>query len=694
MRRALVGILASVWLMVGCLLPSRLHARTIAVVYDDSGSMKQSSRWAYANYSMQTLRAIMSDEDRLLVIFMNEPSGAVWRSQGIAEKDIAELAQRSRFRPADTPYISVSRAIDALAQNQDNDRWLIIATDGNFDPAPSDSEIEGSIEDFLTKVPGGRVILLGIGEGTRNPVFNAWRQRVGADTFGANDEKEIIPVLGEIAARVASNADIRRRLQPDLSGNRLRFMPEFPLKRLTVLQQSTNRNALVAISSGQSGETRLSIPPGRATATPEGRKTFGLTTQIFGENKGMIPSGDTLTLSLAGNVSNPDQLVLVPEVDAKLQVEFFDKRGDRLAAANGTYQVCQDDLVQAKMRLEFPHASGPIKANWGDAEALVRTGGAAQRLSWEDSKAAFTGHFKVAAGSWPLSASLSFPGYFSFRKEGQLRAVECAPRQISLVARVPDAHRLGPDHWGAPVTGLPAALPVELVPLIDGREATPTEIQGWQLTAECSGLRTELRPPPAGSSRWLLRPVRDGWCAPCLADTGTFAVSFPRLVTDRPEDVVSYPALQLTVAQVPWFERCWVLAVKILLALVALLYLIGLVKKPRFATNGAVRYERKAGISSKVETYLLAGPWYSRYLVPFVAEKKYVEDVLFRAGKTIEHVLVPRRYLSDDMLHGGLRIDPQEREDLRLSNGETLQRKSRMEQVSYRYESESESNTF
>ena len=311
-----------------------------------------SSRWVGLTV---TLRAIMSDEDHLLVIFMNEPKGAVWRSQGLAEQDISELAQRSRFRPADTPYVSVARAIDALAQSQDNDRWLIIATDGNFDPAPSDSEIEGSIQDFLAKVPGGRVILLGIGEGTRNPVFNAWRQRAGADIFGANDEKEIIPVLGEIAARVASNADIRRRLQPDLSGSQLRFTPEFPLKRLTVLQQSTNRNTLVPISSGQSGETRLSIPPGRATATPEGRKTFGLTTQVFGEKKGMIPSGETLTLSLAGNASTPDQFVLVPEVDAKLQVEFFDERGSKLKASNGIYQELWEDTLNAPKSTDQRH---------------------------------------------------------------------------------------------------------------------------------------------------------------------------------------------------------------------------------------------------------------------------------------------------------------------------------------------------
>lgn len=49
------------------------HARTIALVYDDSGSMQGKDKWVYANYAAQSLIALLQQDDEFYVVKMSNP---------------------------------------------------------------------------------------------------------------------------------------------------------------------------------------------------------------------------------------------------------------------------------------------------------------------------------------------------------------------------------------------------------------------------------------------------------------------------------------------------------------------------------------------------------------------------------------------------------------------------------------------
>lgn len=81
-------------------------AKSVALVYDDSGSMesKATHRWVPANYAVQVLAAMGGENDRLFVVRMSKPGTAQPFSgtQGI-DALLREFSQQTPPKDANTP---------------------------------------------------------------------------------------------------------------------------------------------------------------------------------------------------------------------------------------------------------------------------------------------------------------------------------------------------------------------------------------------------------------------------------------------------------------------------------------------------------------------------------------------------------------------------------------------------------------
>lgn len=111
---------------------------TIAVVYDDSGSMMKSGdlvdRWCHAKYALEVFSTMMLEDDVMTVYPMNN-TGATFTMKGSdsAEKRKQQVENFEVIYGSSTPYGSVSSAYSKLAAvNDDSTKWLVVITDGSF----------------------------------------------------------------------------------------------------------------------------------------------------------------------------------------------------------------------------------------------------------------------------------------------------------------------------------------------------------------------------------------------------------------------------------------------------------------------------------------------------------------------------------------------------------------------------------
>ena len=49
-----------------------IFSQNIYVVYDETGSMKKDERWIYANYAIQNLVSMLSEEDKIFLVKMSD----------------------------------------------------------------------------------------------------------------------------------------------------------------------------------------------------------------------------------------------------------------------------------------------------------------------------------------------------------------------------------------------------------------------------------------------------------------------------------------------------------------------------------------------------------------------------------------------------------------------------------------------
>ena len=681
-------------LLLGYFFPPTVFARTVVVVYDNSGSMdgyqrdergrisstSGDNRFAYASYSLQTLRALMGPKDELSVVFTSSP-GTVWRGGSNTSGDITHLRDVTSKPKGNTPYAAVEKALEVLKESRDPDRWLVMITDGQFQ---AKIDVPQQVDNFLAAHSRGlKVLLLGLGEGVSNSIFEVWKEKAGAKIYYAKAAKEIREQMQQIAAIVSSNTD--RGIQVDAKGNSITFTPRFPLRRFTVLQQTASARSASTVKA-LSGDNALDLSPALTTQTPSLNDLFGTINQVRGQGSTLIPAGIPVTVTFDRPV-DISGLAVLPEVDARLEVKLTDETGNPVHRDGAIYNACFEHTVSIEVRL-VSSSDTPLE-NTG-TKVKVEYNGKSFELTWDSGHKAFTGSASVAQGTLPFRVEAINIGYIYAVDAGQIRSINnCPPREIGF-----SAFQNGKPvaKWSGNVMSMDGTSPFELVPSIDGRPMTKDEAATWKCSIDSPSLPLDVH--PTGKGGWFVTP-KERWCTPCLTPTGSFSVqtatgkvatrNSPRdilltLTPTRPltsKDKVACPqGLAVEIANPGIVPRCWKLILYILGGLIFLWWLVGIIKKNRFAGGANILYLDPTRVPAAKRTEALQGTFADRWLIPYRSEQMVSNGILFKAGSNGKRIYIAKeQYVKGMRIAGDRKTDDQpEPKDKLLQDNEKLER--------------------
>lgn len=253
--------------------------KVISVVYDNSGSMSAQDRIHYAKYSLQILLSMLSKGDVLTVVPMNASSGEtvieVNMGDGDCSKAIQDIVSKNAIKSASggTPFKSVSTAVEQLVErglktveqagdaSGNEEYWLVILTDGEFDTASTASALENAIAAEINKYSSLRTIYLGIG-GSATDLSGCGLTRSAPFTAMKAGEKALFVEKMQAICNLMSGRYSLDEKSYAVSGNRVVLdfdRTDFPFRTLSILLQdcaatiqnvSYNGKSLTAVKSG------------------------------------------------------------------------------------------------------------------------------------------------------------------------------------------------------------------------------------------------------------------------------------------------------------------------------------------------------------------------------------------------------------------------------------------------------------
>ncbi len=673
-RRFLLVLLV----MVICWGATEAAARTVAVVYDDSGSMtRPPEKWWQANYALQTLTALLTPGDSLAVVFMSNPSRAIpWPDKQRAIRDLQEQAPPK----SNTPFQALETAMQALQQSRDADRWLILITDGGFNEYPPTDRLEANITQFAADT-GTKAIFLLIGTEVSDDLAKFWDRIATAQIFRAATPQEIGPRMQEIAALVNGRPLSPGELQLTSRGNQITLNVEMPLKRLTVFQQEESGQALAGIQQAAAGTTPLRVTGLKAQMPRRAQlRKYAAATHITQSNPDQVIPAGSLTITLDRSVPQ-ERLHFFPEVAALFELSLEQEDGTPLAATpQNEYRACIGQPVRLVALLLDPVSRRPLSATIQHYDKITVVASYRQKdypLTLEPGKQFFSVLIPVQAGKEPLAASASFPGYFHFKSRVFILEGIACPRDVALEPVPP---------WSAKVNELPQASPVRLRPTVNGRPVSPAEFQNWTLTIR-QAPQVALQIDKA-ADHWLLRP-QGSRISCCFTPTGRMPVEV-EISTGPPGEIIR-EQLELTIEDISWWSKCGWLVILVITLLIIAWWVWGILKKHRFARGAAIEFHWEKGEQrGRPRTQALPTSFWQRWLVPYRAERRFVEGVLFIAGSRSNHVLVAKSSLSAGMDIDGRPVwEPGSpsapKKDQRLDNNSILHRRQGQTTEFYKY---------
>jgi len=237
-----------------------IFARTIALVFDDSGSMwrpadekKESQRiWIYANYAAQILNALLRSDDKFVFVKMSDQKLESMKTD--SQSSIDKIRQEWTPGGSKTPYEAVEKAMNEILKSESlkDDKideqkqdWLIIMTDGEFGyngklkmNNRDKKYIEKQTKIFFQKTKGKvRIAFFLIGKKADINVPKIWKLIAPAQVEILNVRPEEITYEMQKIAAFITGRDFQYA-NIDRYRNIIEFKSLFPVKRITVLEQN------------------------------------------------------------------------------------------------------------------------------------------------------------------------------------------------------------------------------------------------------------------------------------------------------------------------------------------------------------------------------------------------------------------------------------------------------------------------
>ena len=414
------------------------NKKIVSMVFDDSGSMAVRDRWAYANYAVQAMAALMNKEDELYIVLMNDQNNIIRVDLKDPAASVREIRSKCLFIDrAGTPSSSVDTAMRKLSSVEDQDPstqyWLFIITDGIFqhddgreDPALASQKVENYKGTVMPNGSRVNIDYLKIGKEDSGPVKSD--EYAGVWSYQSTSEN-VTDTVSEISNQVSGRMGFKDSDIRVMSGSSMQVHSNLPLYSISILSQRSN-----ATVTGCEGTEKLNIDSNTSLETPvtsDGIKPdqpIKGNAAVVSNGDRIIPPGDyTITFSEAVDPANV-KLLYEPAID--LLMRAVDKNGDPLDSA----RIAPGDKVDIEVVPVIPGTEQEIPVEdlpEGTTFAIEYEVDGNIVASSDTSKVT---DVEVMEGSSIFRGSMTIPGYAPIIRE---TAAFTAVR-YGLIAEIPE----------------------------------------------------------------------------------------------------------------------------------------------------------------------------------------------------------------------------------------------------------------
>jgi len=657
--------------------------RSVAVVYDNSGSMKDAGQCEGINYAMQVMVGLLHPNDELYVFKMQPPKGDPINLKS-KRSSIQIINDTYTCNAGSTPYQAINNAATKLKASKKGKKWLIVLSDGEIQ-SNSFPKNKQTLRQFVEDT-GTRIIFLNVNknQSTLDRFFE--QTNTPQKTLRTSGSfEQVIQTMEQIASSVMTLSD--SGVQVNMTGsNQVTIDALMPLKRIIVLQQDTRRSTtLPNITEANANNTKLSFNDSYQAQKAKGNyRMKGQITHIVNNNKTtVIPKGDVnITFDATVNVR---KVKFLPEAAAKLVVSM---EGRFKGQDANVYTVCDSipniTLVAKIVDLnERPLDDVVLK----DAKVhyINEEYNTTHTMKYDPDEKRFIANLPISKDRFVISVAAAFEGYFDYQSNVLVVTRDHCP--IPVASLTANAQSLK-----ANVLDMANAPSLRIQPLIKEANKPARKPTAWEL----KNIDVELS-NDALLGLNIKRNKQDGTITVspttflCACFTATGKETLQLQLSSKSKHIKIDPnnnqlTIPISVADASFWAKCGWLIITGIMLLILFWYIIGLIKKPRFCRGSEIILSKESHISKrKPKSYPLPTGFIARYLIPYTPEKRSVGSVNFKAGSRCSHVLIARETQNIDMTVSGFPVETPNKKDLRLSHGERLEIQKRSSKEVYEY---------
>ena len=667
--------------------------RIVTLVYDDSSSMYETldqenqkvfiDNWKYANYSLQSLVGLLDEQDLLYVVPMSSPERVIDLALGEEnrQKEIADI--RSWDGREATPLQSIHTAMNQLAsvslEHPEAELWLIVLTDGVFneltDPDLTKTEkdqYKSNLEKSLGELTANfqkdeksfHSALVTIESGMSdyeqelmNEFKALWKETTNGTLIESSDDDDIVTSIHKVAALI-TNRDLSEKpfdLKETFKDQIISFTIPFPLKRITMIEQSRKKGDLVSIKQITVNQDKqsLRISGPYRIRTPEDPNELssplsGSVTHFLNPNtEEAIPAGE-VTIRLGNPLSDQQKenlrFIAEPAIDFSMHVARSEADGQLNDDPSTFFVGSKMQLDVAIKDSETNHKLEMTESETGLFEVTAFVEGQELVLQWNAKRQTFSGQFDLMEkNNIEVKTNVRIKGLYQKEKTTIIHGYPI--RELNLTVVNPE--------WSAKMNELEQAPPMELIPTIDGNELNSGQLAEIWNTLKVDLGNSHLTYDLTQKDNHILFTPQPNWLA-ILTPVGKIPVtiSLDGIYPKEHAEVTLYPFIE----NIPWYQKYLPFLLSALAILLFLFYMIGLIIKPRFKnqrisihyhvfyiTNG----ERFTG---RKVTEDFKGSFVKRWLIPYLPETKTIGDLTFKATKKSDKVVLTKGSQTPDMI--------------------------------------------
>ena len=247
--------------------------KIVAVVYDNSGSMKQEQRSPNAKYALQALLSIFDTDDTMSIFPLNPSSSSTGITVDLSnenrDKVIEGIIANQRFTPGNhnsgtgTPPDAVGYATDWLASKGMNklepvvgkEFWLVILSDGDFTSTKNTSAI---IREEISGYIGLQTIYFGISASEGMKINDLVQENSAVTAYYTNGTDDIISAMRELSNQVTGRYTLPtgvtvngKQVTVDLSDC------SFSISSVAVLAEATDTTENIKLETVEGSNVKL-----------------------------------------------------------------------------------------------------------------------------------------------------------------------------------------------------------------------------------------------------------------------------------------------------------------------------------------------------------------------------------------------------------------------------------------------------